>query len=96
MARNSPIKTASDLNGKTIAGNGLGNIMQIASAAWMAKNGGDPSTAKFVELPFSEMPLALQSGRIDAAMISNPLLGVALTQGARILGDALDASPHGW
>jgi NitT/TauT family transport system substrate-binding protein len=91
VARNSPIKTASDLNGKTIAGNGLGNIMQIASAAWMAKYGGDPSTAKFVEMPFSEMPVALQSGRIDAAMISNPVLGVALAQGARILGDALDA-----
>lgn len=89
--QNSPIKTASDLNGKTIAGNGLGNIMQIAASAWMAKNGGDPATAKFVEMPFSTMPTALQSGRIDAAMISNPVLGVAVAQGARVLGDALIA-----
>ena len=44
VAKNSPIKTAKDLNGKTIAGNGLKNITQVGAFAWMDKNGGDPSS----------------------------------------------------
>ncbi len=55
VAKNSPIKTAKDLNGKVFAGNGLKNITQIGAFAWMTKNGGDPSTTKFVEMPFPQM-----------------------------------------
>ena len=41
VALNSPIKTAKDLNGKTLAGNGIKNITQAGAFAWMEKNGGD-------------------------------------------------------
>jgi len=38
------------------------------------KNGGDVSTVKFLEVPFPIMPEALNSGRVDAAMITEPFL----------------------
>jgi NitT/TauT family transport system substrate-binding protein len=92
VAKNSPIKTAKDLNGKIIAGNGLKNITQVGAFAWMDKNGGDTSTTKFVEMPFPDMPGALASGRIDAAVIAEPELSTALAKGeVRVLGNCYDA-----
>jgi NitT/TauT family transport system substrate-binding protein len=90
VAKNSPIKTAKDLDGKTIAGNGLKNITQVGAFAWMAKNGGDPSTAKFVEMPFPDMAGALETGRVDAAVIAEPELSATLAKGDRVLGYCYD------
>jgi NitT/TauT family transport system substrate-binding protein len=91
VAKNSPIKTAKDLNGKIIAGNGLKNITQVGAFAWMAKNGGDPSTTKFIELPFPQMPAALTAGRADAAVLTEPDLSAAIADGTvRVLGNCYD------
>jgi NitT/TauT family transport system substrate-binding protein len=91
VAKNSPIKTAKDLNGKIIAGNGLKNITQVGAFAWMDKNGGDTSTTKFVEMPFPDMPGALATGRIDAAVIAEPELSSALAKGeVRVLANCYD------
>jgi NitT/TauT family transport system substrate-binding protein len=91
VAKNSPIKTAKDLNGKTLAGNGIKNITQVGAFAWMDKNGGDTSTAKFVEMAFPDMPGALATGRIDAAVIAEPELSVALAKGdVRVLANCYD------
>ncbi len=91
VAKNSPIKTAKDLNGKTLAGNGIKNITQVGAFAWMEKNGGDTSTTKFVEMPFPDMPGALAAGRIDAAVIAEPELSTALAKGdVRVLGNCYD------
>jgi NitT/TauT family transport system substrate-binding protein len=92
VAKNSPIRTAKDLNGKTLAGNGLKNITQVGAFAWMDKNGGDTSTTKFVEIPFPDMPGALTAGRIDAAVIAEPELSAALAKGdVRVLANCYDA-----
>ncbi len=91
VAKNSPIKTAKDLNGKIIAGNGLKNITQVGAFAWMDKNGGDASSTKFVEMAFTDMPGALTQGRIDAAVIAEPELSTALAKGdVRVLGNCYD------
>jgi NitT/TauT family transport system substrate-binding protein len=91
VAKNSPIKTAKDLDGKTIAGNGLKNITQVGAFAWMAKNGGDPASTKFTELPFTQMAPALIAGRIDAAVLPEPELSAAIADGSvRVLGNCYD------
>ena len=91
VAAKSPYKTAKDLNGKIIAGNGVKNITQVGAYAWMAKNGGDPTTTKFVEMPFPEMAGALAAGRIDAAVLAEPQLSASLADGSvRVLGECYD------
>ena len=72
VAKNSPLQTAKDLNGKTVAVNGLKSITQISVQAWADQNGGDSNLIKFVEMPFVEMEGALVSGRIDAALMADP------------------------
>jgi NitT/TauT family transport system substrate-binding protein len=91
VAPKSPYKTAKDLNGKILAGNGVKNITQIGAYAWMERNGGDPSTTKFVEMPFPEMAGALNAGRIDAAVMAEPELSASLANGSvRVLGNCYD------
>jgi ABC-type nitrate/sulfonate/bicarbonate transport system substrate-binding protein len=71
-AKNSPIRTAKDLNGKTIGATPLRGIGEIAVSAWIDKNGGDSTTVKYVEVPFSQTAAMLEAGRVDAAVCSEP------------------------
>ncbi|WP_166397640.1 ABC transporter substrate-binding protein [Rubrobacter marinus] len=90
VAKDSPIQSAADLNGKVVAVNGLKNITEVGARAWIDENGGDASSVRFIELPFPQMGAALAEGRADAAVVAEP----ALTQAsgdARVLGDAYSA-----
>lgn len=91
VAQTSPYKTAKDLNGKTIACNGLQNISQIGPEAWLDKNGGDLASYKWTDMPFPQMLGALEGGHIDAALIAEPVLSNVLAHGGRVLGYAYDA-----
>jgi NitT/TauT family transport system substrate-binding protein len=92
VAKTSPIKTAKDLNGKTIGITGLKNITHISTLNWIDLNGGDSTTVKFVELKFSEMAPAVAAGRIDAGVTAEPDLSVAVQDGeARILAPVYSA-----
>lgn len=77
VAADSPIHTAKDLEGKVVAGSGLGTISGYSPKAWIDQNGGDSTKVKFVELPFPAMQAALDSGRVDAVMIAEPFLSAA-------------------
>jgi NitT/TauT family transport system substrate-binding protein len=70
----SPIKTAKDFSGKTIAVNGLKNINEIPTDAWIDNNGGDSKSVKFVEMPYPAMLPALDAGTIDGAAIVEPFM----------------------
>ena len=68
------IKGPRDLNGKSIGTNGLKNIVQIPTSAWIDNNGGDAKTVRFVELPVPQMPGAVEEGRLDAAVMAEPFI----------------------
>lgn len=70
----STIRTGNDFNGKTMATSTLRNIVQFAAQLWVDKHGGDSSTIRFVEMPFSAMGDALVAGRIDAAIVAEPFM----------------------
>jgi NitT/TauT family transport system substrate-binding protein len=74
-------KTGKDLNGKTIGTPGLNTLGEYGVRAWVDANGGDSSTLHFVEIPFSDMPGAIATGRIDAAYVAPPFLDDALKAG---------------
>jgi NitT/TauT family transport system substrate-binding protein len=90
VAANSPIKTARDLEGKVVAGSGLGTISGYSPRAWIDQNGGDSTKVKFVELAFPAMQAALDAGRVDAVMIAEPFLSAA-KKVDRVIGSPYDA-----
>src|SRR5215217_2214330 len=56
VTRDPAIRTAADLAGKRVAVNTLKNIGDTTIRASVRKAGGDPSSIKFVELAFPDMP----------------------------------------
>jgi NitT/TauT family transport system substrate-binding protein len=90
VAKQSPIKSARDLNGKTIAVNALGDLTQIGASAWIDKNGGDVASVHFIEMPPAQIGAALARGTIDAGVVPEPALTVALAE-TRVLAQPYDA-----
>lgn len=88
----SPIRSAKDLNGRTIASAALRDLIGTSNLAWIDQNGGDSATVKTVEIPNTALLPALEDGRIDAGTFLEPRLSEALDTGKmRILGKSFDA-----
>jgi NitT/TauT family transport system substrate-binding protein len=100
VASDSAFHSARDLNNRIVAVNELKSIAQIATQAWIDKNGGDSSTIKFVELPFRAAQVALTQRRVDAAFVSEPFVTMSKTD-CRSIGKPYDGiathfSISGW
>ena len=83
VAKDSPIKDVADLAGKTIAVNALKGVGEVAVKAALEKRGVDPDSIKLLEVPFPEMPAALEKDRVDAIWAPEPFLTSVLNTGAR-------------
>jgi len=94
-ARGSALRTGADLTGKTVGVATLNGSLQTCISAWIDKNGGDARTVHFVEAAFAEMAAALNAGRVDAAMISEPVLTRDRAD-VDVLGDAFAAIGPRW
>jgi NitT/TauT family transport system substrate-binding protein len=92
VAKNSPFRTARDLNGSTIAVPALNDLFTIINCSWIDQNGGDSRTVKFLELPSPAAADAIAAGRVAAATLAEPILSSAVTSGkVRIFAHSLDA-----
>ncbi len=92
VRKDSTIRTGVDLNGKVVASPALKDLFSITTFAWVDENGGDSRTLHEIELPPAATPAALDSGRIDAAVLTEPLLSQTINAGiARVLGKPYDA-----
>jgi NitT/TauT family transport system substrate-binding protein len=91
VPKSSSARTARDFNGKTIAVATLGSLGEIATRAWLDKNGADLSSVHFIEMPYSAMAVALVSGRVDAATMEEPALDRITANDARLFAHVYDA-----
>lgn len=86
----SPLRTAHDLAGKTIAVTTSGDLAQIAISNWLEKNGVNPSQVQFIDFPFAEMETALKEHLADVAIISEPWLSQGLRDELRVFARPYD------
>jgi NitT/TauT family transport system substrate-binding protein len=80
-----------DFAGKTFGVNTVGAIGQIAICAWLDKGGVDWKGVRFIELPYSTMLPALDSGRIDGALLAEPALDKAVADGGIMIAPIYNA-----
>lgn len=85
--KDATIQTAADFNGKLFASPGVTDLNTVAFLGWMSANGGDASSVKFLEVPYSAIVPAIETGRVDAATLIQPQLGLAL-RGGKLRGFA--------
>jgi NitT/TauT family transport system substrate-binding protein len=83
VGKDSPIKEVGDLAGKTIAVNALKGVGEVDVKAALDKRGVDPDSIKLLEVPFPEMPAALERKRVDAIWAPEPFLTSVLGEGGR-------------
>ena len=94
VKKDSPITKAADLAGKKIAVNTLKNIGDTTVRESVRKAGGDPAGINFVEMPFPNMPAAVEGGQVDAAWVVEPSLSAVTATGGRVVAwNYVDAAP---
>lgn len=79
------ITSPAALKGKTIAVNAVAGVNQLLVSAYLSSHGVDPSSVHFISLQYPDMPGALASGRIDAAVTSEPFTTISRGRGAVLL-----------
>lgn len=95
VGKGSPIKSAKDLEGKTVAINALGSIGEIGIKEAVALDGGDPEKVTFVQLGFDQVGAQLASGQIDAGMAGPPFMQQIQGSGGEVVSDFIQASGLG-
>ena len=83
----SDIKSARDLEGKTVSINALGSIGEIGIREAVELDGGDPNKVTFVQLGFNEVGAQLESGQIDAGMAGPPFMQQIVADGGSVISD---------
>lgn len=88
VGRNSPIKSAAQLRGKTIAVNARGNIATMMTDSTLRAYGVPVNSVRYVVVPFPNMAEALVTHTVDAAWMAEPFITLAGEQtGAEELAD---------
>jgi NitT/TauT family transport system substrate-binding protein len=70
-----------DLAGRKVSVNSLGAAGDVTIMESVSKDGGDPSTIKFVEVAFPDVPAQLQAGNIDAGWVPEPFVSQLKARG---------------
>jgi NitT/TauT family transport system substrate-binding protein len=100
IAKDSPVKTAADFVGKTVAISAFKDGTHLAMAAYLTKNGVDPAKVNFIEMPYPLMAAAVVRGTVAGAVIVEPFVAASAND-VRTFAKPLDAlSPEfllaGW
>jgi NitT/TauT family transport system substrate-binding protein len=98
VPKDSPVRTVADLSGKVISVNNLSEPTVPATGVWLQKNAIAKDVVKFVEVPMSAMPAALDAHRIDIAFLTVPVIDEVMATGKyRILEPVLNyIAPRWW
>lgn len=76
-----------DLEGRSVQVNQLNGTAAVLVKATMKKAGFDPGKVRFVEIPPTQALAALQAGRVDAAVLSEPNVTAALAAGMKYIAN---------
>jgi hypothetical protein len=73
IRKDSGVRSAKDLAGKTVATPSIGAILHVATLYWIKKEGVDPNTVHFVEVPFPNIPASCQPLACNALDVRSEL-----------------------
>jgi NitT/TauT family transport system substrate-binding protein len=91
VAKDSLIRKISDLEGRKVAINTLGNINELSMKALMDANKVDARQVRLLEVPFPDMEAALKNGSVDAILSVEPFVTLSISHGTATF---LDQSVH--
>ena len=95
VAKDSPIASGKDLEGKTVALISPEGPSRIATEAWLESSGAAPEKVSFVEIPPVNMAAAVERGTVAAAVINEPSL-TASQSCCRVLANLFQSIGNEW
>ena len=95
VAKDSPIKSGKDLEGKSIALISPEGPSRIATNLWLENAGAALDRVSFIELPPVNMAAAVEHGTVAAAVINEPAL-VASQSCCRVLANLFTSVGNTW
>lgn len=90
VASSSAYRDARDLEGHVIAVLSVKDFTLAAVEGWLQQHGADSAKVQFVEMPATEMAVALKRGTVAAANMPEPYI-TAASADIRLLGKSFDA-----
>jgi NitT/TauT family transport system substrate-binding protein len=85
VPKDSPIKNAADLTGKSLANPAIKDIGTVALDMWLMQQNVNPASVHVLEMPQAVMSEALTRGTVAGALMIEPYLSASLAQGGRVL-----------
>jgi NitT/TauT family transport system substrate-binding protein len=83
--KGSGIKGVRDLAGKKVAMVQLNSLNSLDVQALAQREGIDHKSVQFIQMPFPQMPAALDQGRVHAAIIVQPFAQTAIDKGHTVI-----------
>lgn len=87
VKEDSSIQSPKDLTGKKVAVIALGSELDVLTKKVVDEDGGDSSKVRSVQIPFPQMQSALQAGRVDAIVTTEPFLTLSKKAGGRVISE---------
>jgi NitT/TauT family transport system substrate-binding protein len=84
-AKDSGIRGVKDLAGKRVAMVQLNSLNSLDIQALSVQAGIDPKSVQLIQMPFPQMPAALDQGRVQAAIIVQPFAQTAIDKGHTVI-----------
>lgn len=95
VAKGSSVTSPKQLEGKKVAVNTVNNICDTSIKESVRKDGGDPAKVDFVEMPFEQMPAALDKGQVAGACTPEPALATVKAAGGKSIASIFyDVDPN--
>jgi len=96
-AKDGPIHGPADMIGKIVGVNSLNDPTRPGMDRWLELAGIDKDAVKYVEVPMSAEPAAVDAHRIDAMMLTSPIMDEVLASGKyRIVAPVMNAIAPRW
>jgi NitT/TauT family transport system substrate-binding protein len=96
VAKDSPIKSGKDLEGKTLALISVQGTSHITTTAWLEQSGASVDKVQYVEIPPINMAAAVERGTVAAAVINEPALAAAIATCCRVLANSFQSLGNSW
>lgn len=87
MSPKSGVTNIKQMAGHSVGAPSLTGNNWTAFGCWLSKNGVKPSSVRGVQALTSEVPDLVSAGRVDGALIFNPILSDLIAKGNKSLGD---------
>lgn len=72
ISKKSEIKSAADFAGKTVGVSTINALLHVMFMSYLHQNGVDPTSVRFVEVPFPQMGDVMAQGTVDAVVAVQP------------------------